>query len=111
MGKPSRDKGKRGELRVCMILAAANIRAKRNLTQSRDGGDDIEWDLPICLEVKNQKTHNAWHRALEQARQAAEPQKKWWASWTHADRDGDIVHMPAELFVEMLALLRKAGVW
>lgn len=111
MALSERSKGKRGERRVCMVCKAAGIPAERNLEQSRDGGDDIVWDLPIACEVKHQKTHSAWARALEQARRAAEPQSKWWIAWTHADHGDGVVHMPEELFVAMAADLRRAGIW
>ena len=52
-----------------------------------------------------------WKSGYRQAQKAAEPQKKWWAVWTHEDRGDDVVHMPAELWIEMVRELKRSGTW
>jgi hypothetical protein len=64
MGKSSRDKGARGEREVAAILGL-----KRNLSQSRDGQDDL--DHPDWyIEVKRCETRSLgawWAKAERQA--------------------------------------------
>ncbi|MDP6676935.1 MAG: hypothetical protein QGI29_05145 [Pirellulales bacterium] len=70
MAKKSRDKGANGEREVVMLLNNAGIKAERNLSQTRDGGSDI--DLPAhAIEVKRaeKESHTTWMRqCIEQAK-------------------------------------------
>lgn len=75
MGKPSRDKGKRGEREAAKALRDTGLfpHAQRSYHQSRDGGDeaDLENTGPLWVEVKRQKRPNI-HAALAQAIEESE---------------------------------------
>jgi len=81
-GNMSRNKGQRGEREFIRILQSVidevfgegTYELKRNLFQTRDGGDDVaglpkEFDI-ISVEVKFQETlntHKWWQQATDQA--------------------------------------------
>ena len=110
MSAYQRNKGNRIERYVILMHKDTGIPCERNLSQSRDGGRDVDWDLPVCLEIKGGKLP-PWKKGYKQAERAAGPRKEWWACWTHEDRGPDIVHMPAELWLEMASALRRLGEW
>lgn len=75
MGKPSRDKGKRGERAVCARFVAKGIPCNRAWEgQSKPGGQldgdlDLPTDLPLdYAEVRYRETLNipAWLREIEE---------------------------------------------
>ncbi len=76
MGKFSRDKGARGErefIRVVERLTEGQIVLSRNLSQSRDGGDDCLGHDNCSIEIKRRKQvtdadiTNWWAQAVHQA--------------------------------------------
>lgn len=70
MSKMSKSKGARGERELANILAEhLGIDVARNLSQSRDGGHDLD-GLPLAVEVKRRETLRLgewWQQAVEQA--------------------------------------------
>lgn len=82
-GRASRDKGKRGELEACEVLADVWPGLQRTYHQSRAGSDAPDIDGPGCpawIEVKRQERINI-HEAMEQAAEAAS------AAWTTVPGD------------------------
>lgn len=66
-GRNNRLRGMAGEREACDLLHSEfGVAAKRNLNQSRDGGDDILHCGPVAVEVKRQKKL-AIRRWMEQA--------------------------------------------
>lgn len=57
-GSSARNKGKRGEREVANLLnERLGFEAfKRNIMQSRQGGCDLDTELPVAIEVKRQQT-------------------------------------------------------
>ena len=72
MGKYQRDKGARVERDIAKALAAYfGVKAKRRLGQARDGGEDLDIDIPFTIEVKARAEAPACQKFLEQAYEAA----------------------------------------
>ena len=72
MGKSQRDKGARLERDIAAALGAYfGIKAKRRLGQARDGGEDIDMDIPFTIEIKARAEAPACQKFLEQAYEAA----------------------------------------
>jgi len=70
----SRRKGANGEREVCEILnQELGWAVKRNLSQSRDGGFDIEI-AQFRIEVKRRKKLMVQHEFMAQAEKSAGPQ-------------------------------------
>ena len=108
LGKQNRSKGARAEREVCDILTAiSGSKVKRNLSQTRDAGSDVQWG-PFLLEVKYQQTYAlpAWQRQACIAAKEADaipavvyrrPQEQFWIS------------LPFDVFVTLFETLRKAA--
>ena len=72
MGKSQRDKGARLERDIAKALAAYfGIKATRRLGQARDGGEDLDIDIPFTIEIKARAEAPAAQKFLEQAQAAA----------------------------------------
>jgi hypothetical protein len=71
MGKSQRSKGQGYETEVVNTLKAAGIEAKRNLTQTREGGGDIDLGR-YMLECKRRKSI-AVYDWLDQCTKACTP--------------------------------------
>lgn len=72
MGKAQRRKGADGEREVCAILRdSLGIDAKRNLTQTREGGCDIVCG-PFNLEIKRRARIGQIYDWMEQAAASCE---------------------------------------
>jgi len=71
VSKSQRNKGAGGEREVCEIFNAALNRddIKRNIGQSRDGGNDIDVG-PLVVEVKRRKTLGTIYGWMQQAIEA-----------------------------------------
>lgn len=108
LGRANRAKGARAEREVCDILTAiSGSKVKRNLSQTRDAGSDVQWG-PFLLEVKYHQQYAlpAWQRqAVESARDGnlvpavvyRRPQEEFWIS------------LPFTTFVTLFETLRKAA--
>lgn len=82
MGKSQREKGKRGEREVCIVLNTVfgylgfdDLQAERNLEESRRGSFDIRLlsageVLPFAFEVKNHSGARAGQACLSAIREA-----------------------------------------
>ncbi len=81
MAKKSRDKGGRGEREVVALLNNAGIRAERNLSQTRDGGHDVDLpDMPaFAIEVKRAEIecYTAWMRQCIAQAEGKTPVLAW----------------------------------
>lgn len=74
-GRGARDKGQRGERHVADLLTQAfphNLRVRRNIDQSRLGGEDVKPDMVpgFSIEVKWQEQFQLktwWGQAVDQA--------------------------------------------
>lgn len=76
MGKSQRTKGANGELEVCRLIADhLGIQAKRNLTQTREGGADIKL-ASYSLEVKRRARIGNIYEWMGQARKACTPEER-----------------------------------
>lgn len=106
MGRPSRDKGVRGEQQVAAIFRAAGFDCDR---VPNSGGlrlkGDLYGDVPAHLEVKNAE---AWRMAewLEQAR--VEAGDRWPVLAFRRNATPWYAALPLEVLVALLAELRVA---
>lgn len=94
MGKFQRDKGARVEREIAKALAAYfDIPVKRRLGQAREGGEDIDADLPFCIEIKARADAPAVQKFLEQARDASRNDMRTPVAVVKGDRKQPIVVM------------------
>lgn len=106
MGKYQRDKGHNFEREVANALKPLYPDARRNLSQSRDGGDDV-LGTPFTIECKVGKAPSLWP-ALVQARKAAKDAPEKAIVVAKRDFERPIVVMDFDLFLELLARGRDA---
>lgn len=104
-GRTARNKGKRGEREVANLL---NERLgyeafKRNIMQSRQGGCDLDTELPVAIEVKRQQTLQLtpW---VAQAREQGQRVGKTPVLWYRRNNEpwSILVDMTVDEFVEYL---------
>jgi len=105
-GSASRRKGSRAEVAVVHALRRAGWTAdtSRNVLDGRRTGDDIVWDGPASIEVKDvAKTDLAgWLRqAQEQARER--PAVVWHKRRGHAQAESWFVTMSGQDFLRLIA--------
>ena len=109
-----------GELEVVEIYRDAGVKAQRNLEESRThhsraGGDVLTPSIPVVNQVKIGQ-RPSWRAAYDQAEAACDPKDTdrfdlFPCAWTRRDREEWIVHIPGELYSEMVRLLVHHGIW
>lgn len=103
MGKSQRTKGAAGELEVCRLIADhLGVQAKRNLTQTREGGADIKL-FPYSIEVKRRARIGQIYDWLEQADEGCGPAERP-IVLCRADRKGWVAVIPIN---ELFRLIRE----
>ena len=118
MSKLSRTKGHAWENLCCHALAQAGIRAKRNLTETREGnsGDLEVSNAPLEVQCKTGANPSVW-RAVAEAVEVAEASGRFPVALIHRDarkpgeKSTEIAAMPLDWYIEMLTLLKGMGVW
>jgi len=94
MGKYQRDKGARLERGMAEALGAYfGIKAKRRLGQARDGGEDLDIDIPFTIEIKARAEAPACQKFLEQAHEAAKDTARMPIAIIKGDRKPPVVLM------------------
>ena len=105
-GSASRRKGSRAEVAVVHALRRAGWSAdtSRNVLEGRRTGDDIVWDGPASIEVKDHAKMDlaGW---LRQAQENAgdDPAVVWHKKRGTADAEGWYVTMSGEDFLALIA--------
>nr|PZN86573.1 MAG: hypothetical protein DIU57_04375 [Pseudomonadota bacterium] len=111
-GSSARNKGKRGEREVANLLnKRLGFEAfKRNIMQSRQGGCDIDTELPVAIEVKRQQTLQLG-RWIKQAREQGRASNKTPVlMYRRNNEDWSIlVDMTVDEFVEYLNWLKDTN--
>src|SRR5690554_7777523 len=111
-GSRARNKGKRGEREVANLLnARLGFEAfKRNIMQSRQGGCDLDTELPVAIEVKRQQALQLG-RWIKQAReQGRSINKTPVLMYRRNNEDWSIlVDMTVDEFVEYLNWLKDTN--
>lgn len=107
-GRGRRAKGARGEREVCRLIAGVTGEdIARNISQSRDGGHDIDWG-PFAMEVKTTETVSmpAWQSQVLKSVEGTDKVpsivwrrkgEEWW------------IGLPLQSFVEIFNMLRLAA--
>lgn len=105
MSKSERNKGAAGERELCRILfQEIGFEAKRNLSQTREGGCDIVCG-PYDLEVKRRARIGQIYDWIEQVRRASPDPKRRRAVVCRADGKEWLAVLP---LCEFLDILREA---
>jgi len=111
-GRSARNKGKRGEREVANLLnKRLGFEAfKRNIMQSRQGGCDLDTELPVAIEVKRQQSLQLG-RWIKQAReQGRSINKTPVLMYRRNNEDWSIlVDMTVDEFVEYLNWLKDTN--
>ena len=101
MGKSQRTKGAAGEREAAMILSESlGLTCERNLSQTRDGGDDLTGAAPYRVEVKRRARIGLIYEWLDQLEEGRE-QGQLPIVMARSDRREWFVAMPYWVFAEM----------
>ena len=118
MSARSRRKGVAFERSIARRFREIGIDAERNLEEVRHGnsGDIVlPASVPLTVQVKCGARPNPY-QALREAREAAEPTKRFVVAIVHMDGVGprkavEMACMPLDDFFEIVGLLKAGGVW
>lgn len=101
MGKSQRTKGAAGEREVChLIQDTLGVEAKRNLSQTREGGCDIAVE-PYHIEVKRRARIGQIYDWLEQAEESCQNGERS-VVFCRADKKKWLVVMSAEEALKLI---------